>query len=161
MKALTRRGFLSVDRLWATRRRASVRNQPSPSDVTLYDAGLHNRSRNRVRNWVRSRIWPSRDHFLSTPPTRKTTIVPLLRLKFLGTSCGCPARTKSLPRIAPFAVLTQRRRRHQPRRLTPAKIKPGRPAPGDGARNAYSRSVTARISPQSAGGDGSDEHVPL
>src|SRR5262245_28460694 len=30
-----------------------------------------------------SRIWPSRDYFLSTPPTRKTTIV-FLRLKFFG-----------------------------------------------------------------------------
>src|SRR5438034_3351794 len=50
------------------------------SDVTLYGAGLHNRSRNRARNWVHSRIWPSRDYFLSTPSTRKTTIVPLLSL---------------------------------------------------------------------------------
>src|SRR5262249_35037179 len=52
--------------------------------VSLYDAGLHNRSRNWVRNWVHFWIWPSRDYFLSTPPTRKTTIAPLLRLKFLG-----------------------------------------------------------------------------
>src|SRR5262249_13078580 len=67
--------------------------------VSLYDAGLHNRSRSRVRNWVHSRIWPSRDYFLSTPPTRKTTIVSLLRLKFLGWHVlrqaphGPPART--------------------------------------------------------------------
>ena len=47
---------------------------------TLYDAGLYNRSRNRARNWVHSRIWPSRDYFLSTPSTRKTTIASLLSL---------------------------------------------------------------------------------
>ena len=34
----------------------------SCSDVTLYEAGLHNRSRNRARNRVHSRIWPSRDY---------------------------------------------------------------------------------------------------
>src|SRR5262249_13802178 len=44
---------------------------------TSYDVGLHDRSRNRARNWVHSRIWPSRDYFLSTPSTRKTAIVPL------------------------------------------------------------------------------------
>jgi hypothetical protein len=58
----------------------SAGNQPSRLDVMLYDAGLHNRSRNRARNWVHSRIWPSRDYFLSTPSTRKTTIIPLLSL---------------------------------------------------------------------------------
>jgi hypothetical protein len=69
------------DRLAAgARRRAGARNQPSRSDVTLYDAGLHNRSRNRSRNGVHSRIWRSRDYFLSTPSTRKTAIVPCLKL---------------------------------------------------------------------------------
>jgi hypothetical protein len=56
----------------AHRRRAGAGNQSSRSAVRLYDAGLHNRSRNRARNWVHSRIWRSRDYFLSTPPTRKT-----------------------------------------------------------------------------------------
>jgi hypothetical protein len=64
---------------------------PSRSAVRLYDAGLHNRSRNRARNWVHSRIWRSRDYFLSTPPTRKTAIVPFLRLSLSdGTSYGSP-----------------------------------------------------------------------
>ena len=65
-------------------RRAGAGNQSSRSAVRLYDAGLHNRSRNRARNWVHSRIWRSRDYFLSTPPTRKTAIVPFLRPKFVG-----------------------------------------------------------------------------
>jgi hypothetical protein len=70
-------------------------NQSSRSGVRLYDAGLHNRSRNRARNWVHSRIWRSRDYFLSTPPTRKTAIVPFLRLSLSdGTSYGSPARTE-------------------------------------------------------------------
>ena len=55
-------------------------NQSSRSGVSLCHAGLHNRSRNRARNWVHSRIWRPRDYFLSTPPTRKTAIVPFLRL---------------------------------------------------------------------------------
>src|ERR671934_1093640 len=50
---------------------------------TSYDPGLYNRSRNRARNWVHSRIWPSRDYFLSTPSTRKTTIASLLSLALL------------------------------------------------------------------------------
>jgi hypothetical protein len=75
-------------------RRAGAGNQSSRSTVRLYDAGLHNRSRNRARNWVHSRIWRSRDYFLSTPPTRKTAIVPFLRLSLSdGTSYGSPART--------------------------------------------------------------------
>jgi hypothetical protein len=81
LEALTRRGFLPVDRRSSGRPAACQRQKPTlTSDVTLYDAGLHNRSRNRARNWVHSRIWPSRDYFLSTPSTRKTTIVPLLSL---------------------------------------------------------------------------------
>jgi hypothetical protein len=81
LETLTRRGFLSVDRRSSGRPAACRRrNQPSSSGVTLYDAGLHNRSRNRAHNWVHSRIWPSRDYFLSTPSARKTTIVPLLSL---------------------------------------------------------------------------------
>jgi hypothetical protein len=73
-------------------------NQPSRSDVTSYDAGLHNRSRNRARNWIHSRIWPSRDYFLSTPSTRKTTIVPLVSLV---------CRTARAA-IAPHGPMTQR-----------------------------------------------------
>src|SRR2546427_7347749 len=108
LEALIRRGFLSVDRLWAARRRASVRNQPSPSDVTLYDAGLHNRSRNRARNWVRSRIWPSRDYFLSTSSTRKTTIVPLLSLvcRTARPAAG-PHGPNDCGDLPPLAVLKQ------------------------------------------------------
>src|SRR6266446_1121241 len=92
LEALTRRGFLPVDRRSSGRPAACQRQKPTLTwDVTLYDAGLHNRSRNRARNWVHSRIWPSRDYFLSTPSTRKTTIVPLLSLVFRdGTSCGSP-----------------------------------------------------------------------
>jgi hypothetical protein len=56
----------------AHRRCAGAGNQSSRSAVRLYDAGLHNRSRNRTRNWVHSRIRRSRDYFLSTPPTRQT-----------------------------------------------------------------------------------------
>src|SRR5205823_11612824 len=65
------------------------------SDVTLYGAGLHNRSRNLARNWVHSRIWPSRDYFLSTPSTRKTTIVPLLRLSWSDGMCS-DSRTEQM-----------------------------------------------------------------
>src|ERR1700726_4589638 len=65
-------------------RHASAGNQSHDLALGLYDAGLHNRSRNRARNWVHSRIWRSRDYFLSTPPTRKTAIVPFLRPKFVG-----------------------------------------------------------------------------
>jgi hypothetical protein len=78
---LRHRAGRASDRLAAgARRRAGARNQPSRSDVTLYDAGLHNHSRNRSRNGVHSRIWRSRDYFLSTPSTRKTAIVPCLKL---------------------------------------------------------------------------------
>ena len=66
-------------------------DSPSPSDVTLYDAGLHNRSRNRARDWIHSRIWRSRDYFLSTPPTRKTANVPFLR------DCSSSPTTPSPP----------------------------------------------------------------
>ena len=47
--------------------------------VTVYDTRPHNCFRNRARNWVHSRIWRSRDCFLSTSPTRKTAIAPFLR----------------------------------------------------------------------------------
>ena len=92
MKPVTHRGFLSVDRRSLRRPAACRRQKPTlTSDVTLYDAGLHNRSRHRARNWVHSRIWFSRDYFLSTPSTRKTTIVPVLSLSLSdGTSCGSP-----------------------------------------------------------------------
>ena len=83
LEALTRRGFLSAARRSSASGRPAACRRQKPtltSDVTLYDAELHNRSRNRARNWVHSRIWPSRDYFLSTPSTRKTTIVPLLSL---------------------------------------------------------------------------------
>src|SRR6266568_7438252 len=90
--------FLWIVGLRAARRRASAGNQPSRLDVMLYDAGLHNRSRNWARNWVHSRIWPSRDYFLSTPSTRKTTIVPLLSL-VCRTACAG---------IAPHGPMTQR-----------------------------------------------------
>jgi hypothetical protein len=60
---------------------AGAGNHSSRSGVRLRHAGLHNRSRNRARNWVHSRIWRSRDYFLSTPPTRKTAVVPFLRLR--------------------------------------------------------------------------------
>src|SRR6516162_10695770 len=73
-------GVGSRDRFRAAPGQSVVSDSPLRSDVTLYDAGLHNRSHNRARNWVHSRIWPSRDYFLSTPSTRKTTIVPLLSL---------------------------------------------------------------------------------
>src|SRR5262249_20109294 len=63
--------------------------------VTVYHARPHNGSRNRARNWVRSRIWRSRDYFLSTPPTRKTAIVPLLRLIACRTT---PASDEARPR---------------------------------------------------------------
>jgi hypothetical protein len=70
-----------LDRRSSDRPAACPRQKPTfTSDVTLYDAGLHNRSRHRARNWVHSRIWPSRDYFLSTPSTREATIVPLLSL---------------------------------------------------------------------------------
>jgi hypothetical protein len=51
-----------------------------------------------------------------------------------GTSCGSPARTKSLRRLAPFGrtQTRRRRRRHQPSRPPQAKIKPGSPAPAMG-----------------------------
>src|SRR3981189_1571078 len=62
----------------------------SRSAVRLYDAGLHNRSRNRARNWVHSRIWRSRDYFLSTPPTRKAAIVPFLRLSLSDATSYLP-----------------------------------------------------------------------
>src|SRR5262249_46194672 len=76
------------------------------SDVMLYDAGLHNRSRHRARNWVHSRIWFSRDYFLSTPSTRKTTIVPLLSLSLSdGTSCGGPHGPNDCGDLPPLAVL--------------------------------------------------------
>jgi hypothetical protein len=62
--------------------------------IRLYNVGLHNRSRNRARNWVHFRIWRPRDHFLSTPPTRKTATVPFLRLSFVGRHVlRSPART--------------------------------------------------------------------
>src|SRR6266481_3304910 len=78
LEALTRRGFLPVDRRSSGRPAACQRQKPTLTwDVTLYDAGLHNRSRNRARNWVHSRIWPSRDYFLSTPSTRKAIVPPL------------------------------------------------------------------------------------
>src|SRR6266568_6291917 len=100
--------FLWIVGLRAARRRASAGNQPSRLDVMLYDAGLHNRSRNRARNWVHSRIWPSRDYFLSTPSTRKTTIVPLLssvcRTARPATAPHGPNDCGDLP---PLAVLKQ------------------------------------------------------
>jgi len=96
LEALTRRGFLPVDRRASGRPAACQRQKPTlTSDVTLYDAGLHNRSRNRARNWVHSRIWPSRDYFLSTPSTRKTTIVPLLSL-ICRTARPAAARTDQM-----------------------------------------------------------------
>jgi len=104
LEALTRRGFLPVDRRSSGRPAACQRQKPTlTSDVTLYDAGLHNRSRNRARNWVHSRIWPSRDYFLSTPSTRKTTIVPLLSLvcRTARPAAAPAARAKWLRRLAP------------------------------------------------------------
>ncbi len=96
LEALTRRGFLPVDRRSSGRPAACQRQKPTLTwDVTLYDAGLHNRSRNRARNWVHSRIWPSRDYFLSTPSTRKTTIVPLLSL-ICRTARPAAARTDQM-----------------------------------------------------------------
>jgi len=96
LEPLTRRGFLPVDRRSSGRPAACQRQKPTlTSDVTLYDAGLHNRSRNWARNWVHSRIWPSRDHVLSTPSTRKTTIVPLLSL-ICRTASPAAARTDQM-----------------------------------------------------------------
>src|SRR5215471_16535032 len=66
--------------------------ETNPDDRTfrhmVYGVGLHDCSRNRARNWVHSRIWPSRDYSLSTPSTRKTAKVPLLSL--VCGSCGSP-----------------------------------------------------------------------
>jgi hypothetical protein len=56
------------------------RRTTSRSGLTVYDTGVHNCSRNRARNWVHSRIWRSRDYFLSTASTRRAAIVPFLRL---------------------------------------------------------------------------------
>src|SRR5215468_148631 len=65
------------DRRSLARPAACRRQKPTlTSDVTLYDAGLH-KSPNPARNCVHSRICFSRDYFLSTPSTRKTTIVPV------------------------------------------------------------------------------------
>ena len=67
------------------------RRTTSRSGLTVYDTGVHNCSRNRARNWVHSRIWRSRDYFLSTESTRRAAIVPFLRLASSdGTSRGCP-----------------------------------------------------------------------
>jgi hypothetical protein len=62
-------------------RHASAGNQSHDLALGLYDAGLHNRSRIRARNWVHSRIWRSRDYVLSTPPTPNTGMEPFLRLR--------------------------------------------------------------------------------
>ena len=83
--------------------------------VTVYSARPHNCSRNRARNWVRSRIWRSRDYFLSTPPTCQTAIIPFLRLIACSTTpavaphepmamVGCPAARPSASRWSPPAL---------------------------------------------------------
>src|SRR5262245_364643 len=107
-EVLARRGFRSVDRLHAARRRADAENQPSRSDLISYDAGHHNRSRNRARNWVHSRIWPSRDYFLSTPSTRKTAIVLLLSFVCrTARPAAAPHGPNDFGDLPPLAVLKQ------------------------------------------------------
>src|SRR6266566_8588585 len=109
LEALTRRGFLPVDRRSSGRPAACQRQKPTfTSDVTLYGAGLHNRSRNRARNWIHSRIWPSRDYFLSTPSTRKTTIIPLLSLVCrTARPAAAPHGPNDCGDLPPLAVLKQ------------------------------------------------------
>src|SRR5262249_16694325 len=88
LKPRSRGGF------WLDGLRALLGGVPEKrSDVTSYGVGLHDCSRNRARNWVHSRILPSRDYFLSAGSTRKTAaIVPLLSLV-----CGTgPAATPRL-----------------------------------------------------------------
>src|SRR5262249_55207912 len=90
-----RSGFLSGNNRWKSSVRSVLRQylfsaqRQKPTltigDVTLSDVGLHNRSRNRARNRIHSRIWRSRDCFLSTSPTRKTAIAPFLRDAFYRT----------------------------------------------------------------------------
>ena len=88
-----------------------------------------------ARNWVHSRIWRSRDCFLSTSPTRKTAIAPFLRDTVYRTTRACSLQS---PRGACLhsaqAVLC--RRRHQPRRPSPANSRPGSPAPAMGPGTA-------------------------
>jgi len=109
---------------------SSVRKPTLTTRCFLYDAKRHGCSRNRARNWVLFRIWRSRCHFLSTPPARKTAIVPFLTLSRTMLT-GASAMIADLPATCPDQTV-RCRRRHQPRRPPLAKIKPGRPAPAIG-----------------------------
>ena len=76
-------------------------NQLSRWPLRVYDAGPHNCSRNRARNWIHSRIWRTRDCFLSTPPTGKTAVVPFMRV------CR-KARAAPPKRLVRFALASSR-----------------------------------------------------
>jgi hypothetical protein len=86
---------------WSSRRPAACRRRKPTltSHITLFDAGLHNRSSNRPRNWGHSRIWPSSGAIISYRRHRRqdddrTSSEPSM---LDGTSCGSPAGTKDWP----------------------------------------------------------------
>jgi hypothetical protein len=85
----------------AHRRRAGAGNQSSRSAVRLYDAGLHN----RTRNWVHSRIRRSRDYFLIDAADAPDGIVPFLRLGLLDGTCADLLMFESAKVSAEIAVL--------------------------------------------------------
>jgi hypothetical protein len=138
--------FLWIVGLRAARRRAGAENQPSRSDLISYDAGHHNRSRNRARDWVHSRIWPSRDYFLSTPSTRKTAIALLLSLVCrTARPAAAPHGPNHFGDLPPLAVLKQYADGVAISREDPplAKIRHGSPPTAIGPRTAEGTSVTA------------------